>query len=65
MVLGGTAEEAATVTKLRGGQYILDDKGEPVECPDLMKWAAWFEEDKRRFLARDDLPGGRWVKAVS
>lgn len=30
--------------------YILDDQGNPVPEPDIIKWARWFEEnaDKRR-----------------
>jgi hypothetical protein len=26
------------------GRYILNDDGDPVEEPDLLKWAAWLEE---------------------
>lgn len=28
-------------------QYILNDKGEPVKEPDLMKWAQWLENANR------------------
>lgn len=24
-------------------RYILDESGQPVPCPDLIKWADWFE----------------------
>lgn len=27
--------------------YILDEKGNPVAEPDLMKWAQWFEKAER------------------
>jgi hypothetical protein len=35
---------------VKDGKYILNDKGEPVACPDLMQWAMWFEKkaDPRR-----------------
>ena len=29
-------------------KYILDDKGEPLACCDLMQWAAWYENANRR-----------------
>lgn len=28
-------------------KYILDEKGQPVAEPDLMKWAKWFEAAER------------------
>lgn len=34
--------------------YILDGKT-PVECPDVLKWARWFEEIKNRRVAEDYL----------
>jgi len=36
-------------------RYVLDDNGEPVPEPDLMKWAACFEEDEKRRLAFDEI----------
>lgn len=33
------------------GRYILDEKGNPKEEPDLMKWAEWFEAADR-FVAK-------------
>ncbi len=29
------------------GQYILNDQGEPVPCPDLMTWGMWMETVNR------------------
>lgn len=29
------------------GQYILDEDGEPVPEPDLLKWGAWYREADR------------------
>ena len=29
------------------GKYILDDKGNPVACFDLVKWAEWFEASQK------------------
>lgn len=44
-------------------KYILKD-GEPVEEPDLLKWAAWYEEiGTGRQLARDEI-GGATVSTV-
>jgi hypothetical protein len=35
-------------------RYILDEQGQPVECPDLMTWARWFEAgEHRRRIALD------------
>lgn len=35
-------------------KYILDARGEPVICRDLMAWARWFEaNDDRRVVAQD------------
>ena len=28
-------------------KYILDEKGEPVVCNDLLEWAKWFEDNKK------------------
>jgi hypothetical protein len=37
-------------------RYILDDAGNPVAEPDLIKWAQWFEEhNAARRVRRDDL----------
>jgi hypothetical protein len=32
---------------LIGGNYILDENGEPVLCPNLFEWGAWFESHDR------------------
>lgn len=38
------------------GKYILDEKGEPVEETDLMKWATWFENaGESRRVAYDQI----------
>lgn len=29
------------------GRYILNERGNPVKEPDLMKWAKWFEKSER------------------
>jgi hypothetical protein len=31
--------------------YILDDEGNPVPEPDLLKWASWFEDIDNRRIA--------------
>lgn len=28
-------------------RYILNDKGEPILCPDLMEWGKWMEDGNR------------------
>lgn len=33
------------------GNYILDAKGEPVEEPDVLVWAKWFDSDTRDHFA--------------
>lgn len=30
------------------GRYILDEKGNPIPCEDLMEWARWMEKVDRR-----------------
>lgn len=35
--------------------YILDDAGEPVVEPDVLKWAKWFEEFANRRVALDEI----------
>lgn len=42
------------MTDNHNGRYILDEQGNPVPEPDLLKWAKWFEEagEKRR-IAHD------------
>lgn len=44
-------------------KYILNEQGEPVPEPDLLKWAAWFEKADRH-VAKDLLPGGERVSTV-
>lgn len=31
-----------------GGNYILDEAGNPVQEPDILKWGKWFEKGERR-----------------
>lgn len=46
------------------GKYILDEKGDVVECNDLLKWAEWFETSgERRKIAYDDV-GDHYVSTV-
>ena len=45
------------------GRYILDSEGNPVEEPDLVKWALWYEQDGNRILARDEV-GGSVVSTI-
>lgn len=34
------------------GKYILDEQGNPVEEPDVLKWGEWFESSNaKRFVA--------------
>jgi hypothetical protein len=35
------------------GKYILDDNGNPVLEPDLIKWAMWFETATNRRVANE------------
>jgi len=38
---------------MMGRQYILDERGEPQRCDDLMQWAKWFDQDERRVVRRN------------
>ena len=43
-------------------KYILNDKGEPMPCEDIMTWANWFETSDRRVAVdavdgEGDVPG--------
>lgn len=37
------------------GKYILDERGEPVLCDDLITWARWFENGQNRVVNRTEL----------
>jgi hypothetical protein len=37
---------------MNNGRYVLDDRGEPLPCEDLLTWAAQFERQNRS-VARD------------
>lgn len=40
--------------------YVLNESGAPVEEPDIMKWAEWFEgSDQKRVVAIDPFDGGK------
>lgn len=45
------------------GRFILDENGEPVPEPDLMRWAQWFEGEFRR-LARTEISPQLFVSTV-
>ena len=43
-------------------RYILDEDGEPVLEPDVLRWGQWFETHRRQsILAKTFIPGGREV----
>lgn len=48
---------------MNNNKYILNDEGDPVIEPDLLKWARWFETATRT-LKRDELPSGYTVSTV-
>jgi hypothetical protein len=38
------------------GEYILDERGQPVPCYNLLRWAMWFgSSEEQRRVALDDL----------
>lgn len=45
-------------------RYILDEHGDPQRCPDLLKWARWFEHPGRRRVAETFLTDGTWVSTI-
>lgn len=45
-------------------KYILNEAGEPVPEPDLLKWAAWFENFDNRAVARHNIFGKATVSTV-
>lgn len=47
------------------GKYILDPDGRtPIECPDVMTWARWFEKQENRRVALTVLPWGTKISTV-
>lgn len=46
------------------GKYILDDKGNPVEETDLMKWGEWFETAGQKRVVIKTKVGGYEVSTV-
>ena len=47
---------------MRAHNYILNEHGQPVLEPDLIKWARWFEDGKR--VLRQDRVGEILVSTV-
>jgi hypothetical protein len=45
-------------------KYVLDEQGNPVPERDLLKWAAWMEDDKHRRLLKTDLGPLGWVSTI-
>lgn len=45
------------------GRYILVDN-KPVPCPDLYKWAIFFEDDNNRIVKQDTLANGIRISTV-
>jgi hypothetical protein len=45
-------------------RYIIDEHGNVVPEPDLMKWAEWCERHHPCHVARTDLPNGLTVSTV-
>ena len=46
------------------GNYILDDQGNPVEEPDLLKWGRWFQESRDQRIVKQETVNGKWVSTV-
>ncbi len=44
--------------------YILNEQGEPVAEPDLIKWATWFERAKRHVADETNDAAGSRVSTV-
>lgn len=38
--------------------YILNERGEPEPCGDMMRWAIWFETDERRVVRKQTFMAG-------
>ena len=47
---------------MRPEKYILDERGEPMVEPDLMKWAIWFEQETR--IVKQEWVDNVWVSTV-
>lgn len=46
-------------------RYILDEKGKPVQEPDLMKWGAWMQNSDKRIVARTELTTPKGTVRIS
>lgn len=46
------------------GKYILDEKGTPIECEDLMTWAKWVEEARDKTRVASDEVGPYFISTV-
>lgn len=45
-------------------KYILNDRGEPVPCNDLMTWAKWFEGNSNQRIVKQDAVGKSKISTV-
>ena len=46
------------------GRYILNDAGNPVPEPDLIKWAQWFEDSGEKRRVAHDVRGNLSISTV-
>lgn len=46
------------------GKYILDEQGNPIEEPDVLKWGEWFETSNARRRVADTKSGSVRVSTV-
>ena len=46
------------------GQYILDEKGNPVASSDLLLWGKWMQETKLRTVAKNTTSRGVRISTV-
>jgi hypothetical protein len=52
------------MNKKRPRFYVLDDQGNPVAEPDLLRWEEWFECSENRALKHDTVSGSVRVSTV-
>ena len=45
-------------------KYILNDNGEPVAEPDMMKWAEWYETSRKARVVKQEQIGESRVSTV-
>ena len=51
------------MARRNSGRYILDERGDPVECPDIIAWWQWLSM-AHRHVANDVLENGVRVSTV-